>query len=1054
MKDVRRWLESLGLDEYVESFSTHRISADILPDLGEQDLEKLGIPLGDRKRLLRAIARLREQRARSTADEAMGLAGDEDAGGEGEPDDPGAGEPIEWRQLTLMFVDLVGSTPLSTRLALEEYCAVIRALHERSIEILRRHNGFMAQFQGDGLLAYFGYPRAGEDDAERAVIAGLAIARAVGGIESEPGASLQARVGIATGLVAVGDLIGRGLTDSRLVTGETANLAARLQTIAEPGTVVVSDVTRNLLGKQFACEDLGRRALKGFREPIPVWRVREVRHATSRFHSHQRGTLTSFVDREEEIDLFHRRWQSARAGQGQTVLVSGEPGIGKSRLADVFSRQIEHEPQSRFQFQCLPNQTGSSFFPVITELERAIGFANGESQPDKLGRLEAWLRPELKSSPDAVRIFAKLLSIPADDRYGPLRLEPREFKNAALGLLFDQFAGLLEKAPAILIFEDLQWIDPTSQEFLDDLIERMAGWRLFLICTCRPEYQPQWIGDASVTYLSLRRLDSRQSTALMANIADGVDLPREIAAEILFKTDGVPLFLEELTKSVLESGSLRREGQAYTLPPDTDALSGLPSTLLGSLLARLDRIAGAQKVAPIGAAIGRTFSYELLRAVVDLDERELRSVLSRLVDAQLLTQHGRLPDATCKFKHALVQDAAYETLPKDRRRDVHRRIAAALAGRSPEHPGTRPELVAYHYDRSDTPAEAVAYWRQAATQALQRSANVEAIAHIRHGLAANEHTADAKTRVSNEIQLREMLLVPLEVTNWGAKENADNLEVLRTLRQARGDTEELLSVLHGICSDHIIGGRVARAREFAGKILQISNAREGRTASVLGNRCMGFCDFLAADFRGSIAHFQKTIELCAEVDRDEIKKYYYADIELIPRAMIAWALVLAGRKAAAEKAIALAARETEEESDMHSKAYALCVLASAHQSAADPATSLSCSSRALSLSQKHGFRYWEAWAQILKGWALAANGGHNQGIGELKDGIAKYVRTGSRQMLPYARILLADANCRAGHFDEAAGIIDEVKNTQEFNEIRYVDLMAAQIRKRLLASAL
>ena len=971
---------------------------------------------------------------------------------DGEFQDSSLADQVQWRQLTLMFVDLVGSTTLSERLDLEQYCAVIKALHESSIAVLREHNGFIAQFQGDGLLAYFGYPRAEEDDAERAVMAGLAIVRAAGKIESEPGVLLQARVGIATGLVAVGDLIGEGIADKRMVAGETPNLAARLQELAEPGAVVVSDVTRNLLGNQIICEDIGPSSLKGFLEPVRVWRVREVRYMTSRFQSQQRGSVTPFVGREEEIELLHRRWNSARAYRGQTVLISGEPGIGKSRLSEIFCNQIVYEPHALLHFQCLPNQMGSPFHPIITELEHAIGSANGPSQTEKLDRLKSWVRRELPGTPDAVEIFAKLLSIPTNDQYAPLELEPREFKNAALRLLFDEIAGLLEKSPVVLIFEDLQWIDPTSQEFLDALIDRIGGWRLFLVGTCRPEYHAQWIGDADVTYLSLRRLDSGQSAAMVEKVSEGVGLPAEVKGEILTKTDGVPLFLEELTKSVLESGLLRREGPAYTLDPNSDVLHVLPSTLLGSLLARLDRIAGAQEVAPIGAAIGRTFSYEVLREIIELDEQELQLILSRLLDAQLLSQQGYPPEATYKFKHALVQDAAYATLPKNRRREVHSRIATALAERFAGISAGKPEIIAYHYNRSDAPADALGFWREAAVLALQRSANVEAVSHLRNALIANEHVENADFRVSNEIELREMLHVPLKVARWSSKGNAENLDKLRRLHEARGDTKGLLLVLHGICTDRYIAGRVSEARLLAEKMLQMSGDNGEYVGAVLGSRCLGFCDFLSADFRSSVVHFQKTIESCGRVDRDEIKKYYYADSILTSRAMIAWALVLSGKKAEAKKVTGLVTQMAEDEADIHSKTYAFSILASVHQSAGKPDTSLKFSSQALALSQEHGFRYWEAWAQVLKGWALALRGGHNQGIGDLKDGIVKYEATGARQMLPYACTLLADAYCSAGQFAEGLGIIRDLENAEEFKEIRYVDGLTAQIRKCLPVS--
>lgn len=1043
MSDLRGWLETQGLEEYADTFASNRIDLDVLADLTEADLEKLSIPLGDRKRLLKAIALRRD--VEPIAGEASAAEPQE----QGEAPHPATSDRVERRQMTMMFVDLVGSTALSERLDLEEYRKVVQDHHQRCADILSEYNGFIAQVRGDGILAYFGYPHAGEDDAERAATAGLAITRAISSIESEPGVPLQARVGVATGLVAVGDLVGTGIAERWAATGETPNLAARLQEIADPGTVVACGVTRRLLGNHLICEDFGPRSLKGFSDPVEAWRVIEVQGAVLRFESRQSGDLAPFIGRAEEIELLHRRWSSAKTGKGQTVLVSGEPGIGKSRLVKLFFDQVAGDFTVRLRYQCLPNQRGSPLHPVIAQLERSIGFAAGDGPDQKLKKLEDWIRGEAHDTTGSVEVYAKLLSLPSGARCGPLDQEPKAFREAIFRLIFDQLAGLVEQGPAILVFEDLQWIDPTTQELLDALIDKISAWPIFLICTSRPDFKAHWIGDAAVTYLNIRRLDGRQSAALIKDVSGGIALPAELENEILAKTDGVPLFIEELTKSVLESGLLRRQGRSYVLDPRFEGLNLMPTTLLGSLLARLDRLPGAQAVAPIGAAIGRTFSYALLREVVDLDdETELRAILSRLIEAQLLSQRGFAPESTYKFKHALVQDAAYETMPKDRRRVIHRRIATALSESFSEISANNPEVVADHFARSDTPGQAFDFWRQAATLARQRSANVEAIAHIRNALIANDHIEDADAKVGNEILMREMLIVPLEVASWGSMEIPDNLDKLRKLREARGDTEELLSVLHAISSDHIINGRVSGGRNFARKMLEVKGSKEADLAATLGHRCLGFCEFLSANFDEAISHFERAIELCDLVDLEELKRHYYANTVLVARAMIAWSLMLAGRRAEAEEAIELVLEMSEDERDLHSKTYALCILSSVYQSAGDARATQDFATQALDLSQQHQTRYWEAWAQIMRGWALATNDSPNRGIKELTDGIAKYEGTGSRQMLPYARILLADAYCRTGHVSEGRSIIEDLENSREFREVRYADLLAKEVRDR------
>lgn len=1050
MSDVRHWLETIGLAEYFDKFVENRITADVLPDLTERDLEKLSIPLGDRKKLLKAIASIHALGMGRMPAATTSLESDPGVLEETDTQTSNLAVRVERRQLTLMFVDLVGSTALSERLDLEDYRAVIQTLHETSAVIIHKHRGFIGQFQGDGVLAYFGYPRAEEDDAERAVAAGLSIVRAVAKIESEPGIFLQARVGIATGLVAVGDLTGEGFAQKSTVTGEAVNLAARLQSLTAPGTVVTSDVTRNLLGKQFVCEQLGIKPIKGLSHSVRIWQVREEQFLTSRFESQRRGHLTPFVGREDELLLLHRCWSAAKSGSGQMVLISGEPGIGKSRLAKEFCDQIASEQQpTHLHYQCLPNRRDSPFHPIIARFERVIGLGSGDSQTEKLDKLETWVGRELRETPTTTRIFAKLLSVPIDTQSDPLELAPKELKEATLEILLDHLSILLEKSPVLLLFEDLQWADPTTQDFLDTVSEWMIKRCLLLLCTCRPEYQSGRIGNEHNTYLNLNRLDDPHSAALVDRMLGGMELPHDVAEGILTKTDGVPLFLEELTKTVLESGSLRREGDVYRLDPASDALGVLPTTLRGSLLARLDRLPGAQHVAPLGAAIGRTFSYELLRQVTDSSDDELQRTMSQLIDAELLTQRGISSDVTYRFKHALVQDAAYETLPKGTRRMTHRRIAQALAKISPEVCINRPEILADHYARSDRPVEAYEFWHRAAIIASQQFANLEAIAHIKNALIANEHTETYEARISNEIQLREMLYVPLEVTNWGSEEIEANLVKLQKLREERGDTEELFSVLNGNCGDHVMAGRVSEARKIARKIVQVKNENLKPVAAVVGSRFLGICEFLSGNFSKAISYLEKTIDACNLVEREEVRKYYYADSVLMARSYIAWALVLSGEGEKAEDAIKIATQLIAKEVDAHSKTYALCILASVHQSADDPANSLQNSSAALALAREHKHRYWEAWAQIMKGWALTARGDHKRGIKELRSGIARYKRTGSIQMLPYAHTLLADAYHRAGDTFRALKVLQNLEKKPEFKEIRNVETLKLTLRNRM-----
>lgn len=1039
--EIRRWLEHLGLGKYGDVFEEHRIDMDVLPELTEDDLAKLAIPLGDRKRLIKALGSARETPA--TAHDRQQPPVVEDTDGVDE---------AEQRQLTLMFADLVGSTALSERLDLEQYHDVLAAYLDCCAVIVREHQGFIAQYQGDCVLAYFGFPRASEDDAAQATAAGLAIVRAVAAIKPGGDVPLQARVGIATGVVLVSELLAADSGIQRSVMGEIPNLAARLQTAAEPGTVIVDRDTHRLLGRAFVCEDLGEAHLKGFAEPVRLWKVSGLQPSNSRFEERQHGTLTPFVNREEELELLLRRWNQAKTGEGHTVLITGEAGIGKSRLVQMLCERIAPEPFTRLRHQCSPNHAGSPLHPVITQLEFAAGFAASDTREEKLDKLEQLVGRGTDDVPTAARILARLLSIPAEDRYGPLDLAPRRIKEATLHVLLDQLIGLTRPEPALVIFEDIHWIDPTTHELLDLLIERIATLPALLVCTLRSEYRVPWTGEAHVTTVSLRRFDGRHSAAVVENVSGGRGLPAQIAARIFSKTDGVPLFLEELTKAVLESGSLRLEQGRYVLDGQPDTLA-LPSTLRGSLLARLDRLPGASNVAPIGAAIGRTFSYELLAAVSGLEDEVLQPTLQRLIEAQLLSQKGSLPEATFTFKHALVQDAAYSTLLKRKRQALHARIAATLREKFPEIVANRPEVMAYHCTRAQLTAEALDYWRQAATIAIRHSANAEAIAHLQAALEENRKLDDPNQRIANEIELREMLAIPLEARSWGSRDIEENLNRLRELVENSGDRKQLFAVLHGLCGIHIIAGRLTAAQGCAQRMAEVARQGDEPAFHLLNERALGMTHFFAGDFDSAVVHFDRTIALATPTARREAEIYYVADPRLVALCMSAWARLLTGERDDALRLMRSATRAAEAHQHVFSKIYAFGILASFHQSNDDPPKALHFASLTTQLSREHGNRYWEAWARIVKGWALAADGKHAEGISQLTDGIGKYIDTGSRLMLGYAKALLADAYGRAGQVPESLRIIHELDDAHSGSEVRFFDGCAEQIATRLQAAA-
>jgi len=714
--DVAAWLHSLGMQQYERAFRDNAIDTAVLPELTADDLKDLGVTLvGHRRRLLGAIAALR---------------GDDPAP-PAKSGEAALASAAERRQLTVMFCDLVGSTALSSQLDPEDLREVIAAYHRAVAESIAGFDGFVAKYMGDGVLAYFGYPRAHEDDAERAVRAGLGVIDAVGRLDVKS-VKLGTRVGIATGLVVVGDLIGEGSAQEQSVVGETPNLAARLQTLAAPDAVVIAASTRRLVGDLFDYRDLGTVEMKGIVAPVPAWQVLRPSVVASRFEALRGSTLSPLVGRDEETDLLLRRWTRAKAGDGQVVLISGEPGLGKSRITVALEQRLDAEPHLRLRYYCSSYHQDSALYPFIDQLGRAAVFARDDPPASKLEKLEALLT--LAGPPDEdVTLLADLLLLPASGRHSLPDLSPRRKKERTLEALLRQLEGLAHQQPVLMVFEDAHWIDPTSLELLDLAIERVGSLPVLLIVTFRPEFQPPWTGQPQVTMLALNRLDRHDRTVLVEQIAGGKALPDEVVDQIADRADGVPLFVEELTKSVLESGLLREERDRYVLdgvlPP-----FAIPTTLHDSLLARLDRLASVRNVAQIGAAIGREFPYALLRAVSRLSEDELQTALARLVASELVFQRGRPPDAVYMFKHALVQDTAHGSLLRNARQQLHARIAEALAAHSPEMMDSQPELFAQHYAEAGLVKRAVAYWGKAGHRSAARSAMAEAAAQFQKAL--------------------------------------------------------------------------------------------------------------------------------------------------------------------------------------------------------------------------------------------------------------------------------------------------------------------------------
>ena len=754
--DIVVWLRSLGLGRYEAAFRENEIDETVLPNLTAEDLKELGVTaLGHRRKLLDAIAALRGDASGKTPSvDAATISTSPNA----HPEDR-----AERRQVTVMFCDLVGSTALSARMDPEDLREVISAYQQCVAETVQRFGGFVAKYMGDGVLIYFGYPQAHEDDAERAVRAGLQLVVAVGDLKTH--ATLQTHIGIATGLVVVGDLIGSGASQEQAIVGETPNLAARLQGVAEPDSVVIAESTRKLLGNLFELEDLGAKDLKGIAGPVRAWAALRESSAEGRFEAFHASGLTDLVGRDEELELLLRRWSKAKRGEGQVVLLSGEPGIGKSRLTAALLERLGGEPHTRLRYFCSPQHTDSPLYPIISQMERAAGFAYEDTTKAKLGKLDVLLAQSFTPRQDAA-LFAEMLSLPNDGRYPTLELTPQQRRHKTLEALTAQLETLSHTNPVLMIFEDVHWIDPTSLEALGRTVDRVTALGVLLIITYRPEFEPPWVGRPDVTALTLNRLGQREIGDLIDRVTGNKPLPASIRQDIIERTDGIPLFVEEMTKAVLEAGSeSASEHTAAAVPSPTLAV---PASLHASLMARLDRLGSAKEVAQIGAVIGREFPHALIAAVARKGEPELRSALDRLIEAGLLFRQGVAPHATYLFKHALVRDVAYGSLLRDQRQQLHSRIADMLAEHFPTMVEAEPEVLAHHYREAGMADAASTYFERAADRAAARSAYIEAAAHFRAAIQEADHLSqkDERTRRALTLLLKLGPAIAVTIGEW------------------------------------------------------------------------------------------------------------------------------------------------------------------------------------------------------------------------------------------------------------------------------------------------
>ncbi len=922
----------------------------------------------------------------------------------------------ERRQLTVMFCDLVGSTALSTQLDPEDTQEIISAYHRCCAKTITRSGGFVAKYMGDGLLVYFGYPEAHEDDAERAVRTGLALVAEVSKLPVTSGYTPQIRVGIATGLVVVGDLIGEGAAQEKGVVGETPNLAARLQAFAAPGQVVISAGTHRLAKGLFAFHDLGTVALKGFPEPVPAYVALSATSIESRFEARHESRLMPPVGRGEELNLLIACWRQVQEGEGRVVLLSGEAGIGKSRLLRALREEIGEGLHALAIYSCAPHLSASPLAPVIQQLYRTSGLEADQAPDVQRRRLEAFVEQHSLAG-EALPLLATLLGVPTDADIPQLDWTPQRQKESTLVLLIQYLAAEARRNPLLLVFEDLHWIDPSSRELLDLLVDQIAAFPILAVLSYRPDFAVPWLGVAHITSLRLRRLSTSAAMAIVGGIT-GKPLPRQITEQIVARADGIPLFIEELTRAVIESGRLTQSTTAWLLDEPLAPVA-IPLTLHDSLMARLDRLGNAKSVAQIGAVVGRVFARSLIVEIDDRPMAELDTALRRLTDAGLIVGQG---EDTYAFKHALVRDAAHESLLLRRRRELHGRVADALV----RHPGTLPEVLAGHYAEAMRIAEALDHWKRAGEMAVARSANLEAIDHLANALRVLRQLPETPDRAGREIGLQILLGVArMAVQGYAAPDVQRAYGRAHELCRQLGDTPQLFPVLRGLYVYHLLRGDLPEAHTLGYQLVEIAEETGDDSQALEANFALGQTFLLHKGDLAAAGRYLAAGAALYDLERHRTHAFLFGqDPGIFCLGLLAWTRLIQGRLSEGQSTLEATLALAERVRHPLSTAAALMFAAFAHVWLRHMTRAEQYADHLIAVSTEQALPFFAGMGNLVKGAAEMARGA--EGMKRIEEGMEMYAMTGTRFARTIAWDYAARASLQLGRPEVAGEYLREV----------------------------